>query len=227
MVSDRRFRAVRFVQRFVVDPPVRLLWRVGLAPPGDAELETIGRRSGQPHRTLICNGLVGTTFWLIAQDGQRSDYVGNIRAEPRVRVRTGSRTGWRSGTAHVLDDDDPRERRRVLAAVGAWRRLCLSASHAMSTDPLTIRIDLDPPAPSAEADRRRIAVGVAESADVPLDGSRSEEQARADIRADNETSALGRDRRVHEPPGAHPGDRIGLTASRACAAAGTALRRGR
>jgi deazaflavin-dependent oxidoreductase (nitroreductase family) len=208
---------------------VRLAFRLGIPDPGDALLETTGRDTGRPRLTPVCDGLEGETFWLFSESGRDADWVRNIEADPRVRVKHRSRrpVRWRSGTAHVLDDDDPRERRRVLAAVGAWRRLCLSASHAMSTDPLTIRIDLDPPAPSAEADRRRIAVGVAESADVPLDGSRSEEQARADIRADNETSALGRDRRVHEPPGAHPGDRIGLTASRACAAAGTALRRGR
>lgn len=148
----RRFRAVQLFQRFFVDPPVRLVWRLGFAPPGDAELETIGRRTGRPHRTRICNGQVGSTFWLIAQDGGRSDYVRNMRADPRVRVRTAPRTGWRSGTAHVLDGDDPRERRRMLSQLGTWHRMCQSATHALSTDPLTIRIDLDAPAPAAGAD---------------------------------------------------------------------------
>jgi deazaflavin-dependent oxidoreductase (nitroreductase family) len=141
--SDGKYRAVQLVQRLVVNPPVRLAWRLGLAPPGDAQLETTGRHTGQPHRTPICNGLDGATFWLIAQHGHRTDYVRNIEADPRVRVRVGTRTGWLAGTAHVLESDDPRERRRRLSQIDGWRRLCLSASHAMSTNPLTIRIDLD------------------------------------------------------------------------------------
>jgi deazaflavin-dependent oxidoreductase (nitroreductase family) len=152
--SDRRFRAVRLVQRVLVDPPVRLVWRVGLAPPGDAELETTGRQTGKPHRTRICNGTVGSTFWLIAQHGHRTDYVRNIEADPRVRVRTGPHRGWRTGVAHILDDDDPHERRRRLAEGDGWRWMCLSASHAMSTDPLTIRIDLHSDDSSTGTDRR-------------------------------------------------------------------------
>jgi deazaflavin-dependent oxidoreductase (nitroreductase family) len=152
--SQQRFRAVRLVQRFVVNPPVRLVWRLGFAPPGDAELETTGRRTGRPRRTRICNGLLGTTFWLIAQHGRRTDYVRNIEADPRVRVRTRPDDSWLTGVAHVVDADDPRERRRLLGEGDGWRRLCLSASHAMSTDPLTVRIDLDAPASAGGADRR-------------------------------------------------------------------------
>ena len=143
--SDRRYRTLQRVQRHVIDPPVRLVWKVGLTPPGDAELETTGHRTGERHRTRICNGLVGSTVWLIAQHGRRSDYVRNIEADPRVRFRTGARHPWRTGVAHILDDDDPAERRRVLEEADGWLRLCLRASHAISTDPLTIRIDLDPP----------------------------------------------------------------------------------
>ena len=57
----------------------------------------------------------------------------------------GSRSGSRAGTAHILDNDDPRERLRVLSqSAGGWRRLCFNASRAMSTSLLTVRIDLDP-----------------------------------------------------------------------------------
>jgi deazaflavin-dependent oxidoreductase (nitroreductase family) len=145
-VHDRRYQALRVLQRYVVDPPVRLVWRVGLAPPGDAELETLGRHTGKPHRTRICNGTMGSTFWVIAQHGHRTDYVRNIQADPRVRVRTGPHRGWLTGIAHIMEDDDPRERRRLLRDGDAWRWMCQSASHAMSTDPLTIRIDLQPDA---------------------------------------------------------------------------------
>jgi hypothetical protein len=50
---------------------------------------------------------------------------------------------WRTGTAHILDDDDPRERQRILSQASLARRLCISTSKALSTSPLTIRVDLD------------------------------------------------------------------------------------
>ena len=142
---DIKYRIVHPLETFVVNPPVRLAWKLGAGPPGDAQLETTGRHTGRPHLTPICDGLVGETFWLIAQHGRRSDYVQNIQAHPRVRVRSGSRSGWREGTAHVLASDDPHERIRMLSRSGdGWRSLCLKASAAMSSSPLTIRIDLDP-----------------------------------------------------------------------------------
>jgi hypothetical protein len=76
------------------------------------------------------------TFWLIAAHGTQADYVRNLQADPRVRVKIGRE--WRTGTAVLLPDDDPVAHSRTLphqwdAAIG---RLIASA-------PLTIRIDLD------------------------------------------------------------------------------------
>nr|WP_200823406.1 nitroreductase/quinone reductase family protein [Actinacidiphila yanglinensis] len=118
---------------------------LGFPPPGDALLETIGRRTGLPRRTPVCDGLAGEVFWLVAQRGHRSDWVRNIRANPRVRVkvRTASGIRWRTGTARVLEDDDPRERQRLIGEGGVARRLCAGASAAAATDPLTVRVDLD------------------------------------------------------------------------------------
>jgi deazaflavin-dependent oxidoreductase (nitroreductase family) len=141
--SNLKYRVVQPFEKRVVNPFVKLAWRLGLAPPGDALLETIGRRSGAPLRTPICDGLEGETFWLVAQHGRRVDYVKNIEANPRVRVRTASVREWRTGTAHIIDDDDPWDRLEVIAQSGFWRRVCIGTSRAMSTTPLTIRIELD------------------------------------------------------------------------------------
>lgn len=141
--SGLKYGVIQPLQKFVVNPPVKVAWALGHAPPGDALLETTGRRTGQPQRTPVCDGLEGETFWLVAQHGRRADYVLNIEADPRVRVRTGSRSPWRAGTGHILDDDDPRERIRMLSRGNPWRQLCLSASRAMATSPLTVRIDLN------------------------------------------------------------------------------------
>ena len=143
-----RNRVIQPVQKSIINPVVKLAWGLGLPPPGDALLETIGRRTGKPRRTPICNGLDGETFWLVSQNGRRSDYVRNIEVNPHVRVRTG-RAGWRAGTARIVDDDDPSERRRMLSRGDFWRQLCVAASGAMGGDPLTIRIDLDPPVPAS------------------------------------------------------------------------------
>jgi deazaflavin-dependent oxidoreductase (nitroreductase family) len=110
-----------------------------------ALLETTGRRTGRPVRTPVCHGLDGEVFWLIAQRGHRADWVKNIQADPRVRVkvRTGSGVVWRAGTAHILDEDDPRERQRRIGRQGLMRRLCVCASAAVAMDPLMVRVDLD------------------------------------------------------------------------------------
>jgi hypothetical protein len=56
-----------------------------------------------------------------------------------VRIKIGE--GWREGTAHVLDDDDPRARLRRMGL-----RLNALVVRLMGTDLRSVRIDLDPPA---------------------------------------------------------------------------------
>jgi deazaflavin-dependent oxidoreductase (nitroreductase family) len=137
---------VRAVQRHVLNPPITFLFGLGVVPPGYALLETIGRRSGQPRRTPVGDGRFGDTFWIIAEHGLRAAYVGNLQANPRVRVlvRDGPRTVWRTGTAEVLADDDPRERQRQLARSSVSRRINAVAVRMMGTELATVRIDLDP-----------------------------------------------------------------------------------
>jgi deazaflavin-dependent oxidoreductase (nitroreductase family) len=132
------------LQQSVINPVVRLAWDLGIPIPGDALLETTGRRTGRPRRTPVCDGLDGATFWLIAQRGRDSDWVRNIEADPRVRVKiSGPGAAWRAGTAHIVDDDDPRERRRLVGQVNLARRLCQCTAGKQDTSPLTVRVDLD------------------------------------------------------------------------------------
>jgi deazaflavin-dependent oxidoreductase (nitroreductase family) len=133
------------LQQRLVNPIVMAAWKLGIPPPGDALLETTGRRTGQPRWTPVCDGLDGQTFWLVAQAGHRADWVRNIEANPRVRVKLASwpHTRWRAGTAHILDDDNPGERQRSIGRANAARSLCICASRALDTSPLSVRIDLD------------------------------------------------------------------------------------
>ena len=133
------------LQKSVINPLDKLAFALRTPPPGDALLETTGRRTGQRRVTPVCDCLEGDTFWIVAQGGRGADYVQNIEADPRVRVKGSlSHSDWRTGTAHILDDDDPEERVRILGRGNRWRRLCLEASASMSTSPLTVRVDLDP-----------------------------------------------------------------------------------
>lgn len=130
------------LQQSVINPVVRLAWDLGIPIPGDALLETTGRRTGRPRRTPVCDGFEDGTFWLIAQRGRDADWVRNIETNPRVRVKT-SGMAWRTGTAHIVDVDDPRERRRMLGQVNVARRFCQCTAGRLDTSPLTVRVDLD------------------------------------------------------------------------------------
>ena len=128
MTSTPRQRVVNFVQRRFANPLMRLVPVLTL-------LETTGRKSGQPRTTPIGGRLDGDTFWLVSEFGDRSQYVRNIKANPRVRVRVGGR--WHSGTAVVLPEDDARARLAQLP------RMNSAAVRAMGDNLLTIRVDLD------------------------------------------------------------------------------------
>jgi deazaflavin-dependent oxidoreductase (nitroreductase family) len=137
MASERKRRLSTFVTTKLVNPAVRRMLDRGIAPKSVALLETTGRKSGQPRRTPVGNGLRGSEFWIVTEHGRRAAYVRNIEADPRVRVKVGRR--WYEGTAHVLPDDDPLERMRKLG-----RPANDSMVRVMGTEHLVIRVDLDP-----------------------------------------------------------------------------------
>jgi deazaflavin-dependent oxidoreductase (nitroreductase family) len=141
-----KHRIVHVVQKYLLNPPIRLLLALQIVPPGYALLETVGRVSGKPRRTPVGNGVDGDTFWIVAEHGRRAGYVRNIERTSRVRVkfRHGLPLGWRTGTAHVLPDDDPRERQRALGRGHPVRALNAFAVRGLGTELLTVRIDLDP-----------------------------------------------------------------------------------
>jgi deazaflavin-dependent oxidoreductase (nitroreductase family) len=140
-----KHRIVHTLQKYLLNPPIKCAFAIGLAPPGYALLETTGRKTGKPRRTPVGDGRVGEQFWLVAEHGMKAGYVRNIAGNPRVRLklRNGLRARWHTGTARILSDDDPRERQRWLAT-----HLPSSASNArvvrlFGTQLLTVRIDLD------------------------------------------------------------------------------------
>ncbi|MCM6776649.1 nitroreductase family deazaflavin-dependent oxidoreductase [Nocardia sp. CDC159] len=121
-------------------------------PPTYALVETTGRRTGKRRLTPVANGLDGDVFWLIAGLGAEAQFVRNIRADPRVRVRArparlrdGVRLRWRTGTATLLEDDHAAARHRLLGRGRPMFRLdgLVLRRLAHGERMLTIRIDLD------------------------------------------------------------------------------------
>ena len=148
-------RAALLIQNRLINRLLRTLVAAGLAPPTYALLETIGRRSGRPRQVPVANGLQGDKFWLICGLGEQAQYLRNIRANPRVRVkarpaqlREGFRMRWRAGIAHLIPEDDAPARHRQLGrgrpgyrADGILLRMLAATG---DSNMLTVRIDLDP-----------------------------------------------------------------------------------
>ncbi|MEU4343279.1 nitroreductase/quinone reductase family protein [Nocardia sp. NPDC023852] len=127
-MRDIQHRVVTAFQRRVGNPILRRV-------PGQPLLETTGRVSRQPRVTPIGGRKIGREFWLVSEFGDRSQYIRNIKADNRIRLRLHGR--WHTGTAHLLPGDDPRAR------LAALPRANSAAVRLVGTDLLTVRIDLD------------------------------------------------------------------------------------
>ena len=66
-------------------------------------LTTIGRRTGLPRDIEIWFTRRGARYYLVAETGERAQWVRNLRAEPRVRWKLGARA--HSGRTRVLDPE--------------------------------------------------------------------------------------------------------------------------
>ncbi|MDT5106354.1 MAG: hypothetical protein QOI25_3867 [Mycobacterium sp.] len=126
-VKATKRRMVHTVQRVMVNPLGRKLPMT--------MLETTGRKSGQPRHTAVGGRVVDDQFWMVSEHGEHSHYVLNIKADPRVRLRIGAK--WRTGTAHLLPDDDPVARLSRLPGMNS------AVVKLMGSELLTVRVDFD------------------------------------------------------------------------------------
>ena len=135
---------VRTVQRWTINPLMRLLLAIGINPLGLAILETRGRSSGKPRRVPVGNGRKGDAFWIIAEHGTRAEYVRNLQQDPRVRVRlrVGLRYRWVPGFATVLPDDDPLARQRRIIRWHPLRALNAINVRVLGADLITVHVRL-------------------------------------------------------------------------------------
>lgn len=125
------------MQRYLLNPPIKLLVWLGLAP-GLVLVETRGRRSGKRRRNVVGMFIDSGAGWVVAEQGLHAGWVANASAEPTVRVRRGRR--WRPARAVVLGDDDAEAR---LDSFG--RRSHAAAVRKYGTALTSVRFDFEPP----------------------------------------------------------------------------------
>lgn len=128
MADNTRDRITNFIQKRFANPLMR-------RNPFQTLLETTGRKSGQPRRTPLGGSRVDDQFWFVSEFGDKSQYIRNIKANPRVRVRLRGR--WHDGTAHLVPGDDSRERLKSLPQFNSF------GVRTFGTNLLTVRVDLD------------------------------------------------------------------------------------
>lgn len=97
-------------------------------------LTTVGRNSGQPRTVEIWFAARDSAIYILAGGGEDSNWVQNLKANPRVSIRIG-RTDFRGTGRIVSNTDEDRLARRLLAAkyqgwsegkrLSAWARTAL------------------------------------------------------------------------------------------------------
>ena len=146
-ICSRRAKVllVRTLQRYTMNPLMRLLLAVGVNPFGFGDPGNPGHASGKTRRVPVGNGRKGDSFWIIAEHGTRAGYVRNIQHDPhgRVRLRIGLRYRWVPGIATVCPDDDPLARQRHIIAWHPLRALNAITVRVFGADLLTVHVQLN------------------------------------------------------------------------------------
>jgi deazaflavin-dependent oxidoreductase (nitroreductase family) len=136
--AARKFRRERFIGRYLANPAVGLLDRIGIRSAMIAELETIGAKSGAPRRVPVTVSIDSDGAWVISQHGHRAGWARNITANPIVRLRHGKR--WYTGTAAFVPDDDVVARARSFAKGRVSESATAWTIKALESDPISVRI---------------------------------------------------------------------------------------
>ena len=143
----RKFRRERLIGRYLANPIVGMLSRLGIRTTYATELETVGAKTGLRRTVPVSAAFDDDGAWVISQHGTRSGWARNVAANPLVRIRHGRR--WRTGTAVFMPDDDVVARGRTFAPNRALAPLVSATFRALASDPISVRIAFGETAASA------------------------------------------------------------------------------
>ncbi|HEX2042117.1 MAG TPA: nitroreductase/quinone reductase family protein [Acidimicrobiales bacterium] len=141
--GERRRRRVRRLQRYALNPAVKLAAWAGVLP-GYVVIETKGRRTGKRRRNVVGMHLEGSTGWVVAEHGRHAGYVRNLDADPDVRIRI--RRRWHGARAYVDDRDDAQARLDAFGRPGH-----AAAVRRFGTELTTVRFEFPTSAPEGDA----------------------------------------------------------------------------
>ncbi len=104
-------------------------------------LTTKGRVTGKPHEIEIWFGMQGHTLYLLSGGGDESDWVKNLRADPKVTVRIAKHTF--PATARVVQNiqEESLARPMLASKYQGWKEGQKLSDWAR--DALVVAIDLD------------------------------------------------------------------------------------
>lgn len=141
-VADRptKRRIEILIGRYTANPLMRLMFRLGITPPGMALIETVGNRSGVIRHTPVICSPDGDALWLIAQHGAHAGWVRNFQAKPEVRVRLGRQ--WKTGTAELMPDDDVKQRIETFSPSPIGKFINRATFRALESQPVVVRVSL-------------------------------------------------------------------------------------
>ena len=108
-------------------------------------LTTTGRVTGEPHTIEIWFGIPhdGHALYLLSGGGDRSDWVRNLQANPRVGVRIGARDADElPATARVVEpgEDDKAARELLAAKYQNWDGTSTMSSWARTALPVALEL---------------------------------------------------------------------------------------
>lgn len=106
-----KWRIIHALQKYLLNPPIKLLFAIGVIPPGYALLETVGRKSGKPRRTPVGDGRVNDQFWIVAEHGMTAGYVRNIARRMWEHARSRMKSASTGMASHSTPNMRARPRR--------------------------------------------------------------------------------------------------------------------
>jgi len=77
-----KHRIVHMLQKYLLNPPIKVALTWGVPLPGYALLETKGRKTGKSRRTPVGDGKIGNQFWIVVEHGMKAGYVATLSAIP-------------------------------------------------------------------------------------------------------------------------------------------------
>ena len=112
-----------------------------LADTDFAHLTTTGRRTGKEHTIEIWFSLQDGRIYMLSGEGDRADWVRNLRKTRRVRLRIGTQSA--NATARVVragTNEDERARELLDGKYQGWRAGKRLSSWARNAFPIAIEL---------------------------------------------------------------------------------------